>query len=140
MVQRGNNFRNFPALNKPENTSDVVTFVIRISLQKSLESKHKSDIYMQDGGGAMISMQHFTAGLLTLMFCGMVWQIAQHGATADSEEQQALRELGWLNSAKPDQDVSAAIRAATTGLSHGATVRIKSRTGASLRNSTTWHQ
>jgi hypothetical protein len=33
----------------------------------------------------MISMQHFTAGLLTLMFCGMVWQIAQHGATADSE-------------------------------------------------------
>lgn len=58
----------------------------------------------------MISMQHFTAGLLTLMFCGMVWQIAQHGATTDSEEQQALRELGWLNSAKPEQDVSAAIR------------------------------
>jgi hypothetical protein len=49
----------------------------------------------------MISMQHFTAGLLTLMFCGMVWQIAQHGATADSEEQQALRELGWLNSRHP---------------------------------------
>lgn len=58
----------------------------------------------------MISMQHFTAGLLTLMFCGMVWQIAQHSNATDNEEQQALRELGWLNSARPDQDVSAAIR------------------------------
>ena len=58
----------------------------------------------------MISMQHFTAGLLTLMFCGMVWQISQHNGSIDAEEKQALRELGWLNGAKPEQDVEAAIR------------------------------